>query len=147
MSSSSASPDLPSSKPAGPVLGVSVAVWRDGKVLLVQRGHAPWRGAWSLPGGRVEWGETLPAAAARELREETGLILGTPRLVDALDAIDHPAGGPVRGHYVIVVFTATAEGTPKAASDAADAAWFTIDQLDGLETTPELKRIILLTAP
>lgn len=142
MSTSPESPEMP----AGPVLGISVAVWRDGKVLLVQRGHAPWQGAWSLPGGRVERGEPLATATARELAEETGLVLGTPRLVDALDAIDRAEDGTVRGHYVIIVFTATATGTPVAADDAADCAWFTLDQLDALETTPGLKRIVALSA-
>lgn len=144
MPSSPAVPDAP--PPAGPVLGVSVAVWRDEKVLLVQRGHAPWRGAWSLPGGRVEPGERLVEAAARELAEETGLHLDAPRLVEALDAIDRSPDGIVRAHYVIVVYTATAEGTPVAASDAAAVAWFTLDQLDALETTPDLKRIVALSA-
>lgn len=143
MPPSPAQPDTP--PPAGPVLGVSVAVWRDGKVLLVQRGHAPWRGAWSLPGGRVERGERLVEAAARELAEETGLTLGTPRLVEALDAIDRAADGAVRGHYVIVVFTATAEGAPEAASDAAAIGWYTLDEVDALTTTPDLKRILALS--
>lgn len=135
------------SPPAGPVLGVSVAIWRDGRVLLVQRGHAPWRGAWSLPGGRVERGESLAEAVARELAEETGLKLSTPRLVEALDAIDRAEDGTVRGHYVIVVFAATADGTPEAASDAAAVAWFALDEIDALETTPDLKRIVALSAP
>lgn len=143
MPPSPAQPDTP--PPAGPVLGVSVAVWRDGKVLLVQRGHAPWRGAWSLPGGRVERGEKLAEAAARELAEETGLTLGTPRLVEALDAIDRAEDGTVRGHYVIVVFAATAEGSPEAASDAAAVGWYTLDQVDALTTTPDLKRILALS--
>ncbi|WP_029075692.1 NUDIX hydrolase [Kaistia adipata] len=143
MPPSPAQPDAP--PPVGPVLGVSVAVWRDGKVLLVQRGHAPWRGAWSLPGGRVERGERLAEAAARELAEETGLTLGTPRLVEALDAIDRAADGTVRGHYVIIVFTATAEGTPEAASDAGAVGWFALDQIDALTTTPDLKRILALS--
>ena len=54
----------------GPRLGVSVAVWRDGKVLLVQRGKAPFEGAWSLPGGSVEAGETVAEAGLRELMED-----------------------------------------------------------------------------
>jgi len=143
MPPSPAAPEAPS--PAGPVLGVSVAVWRDGRVLLVRRGHAPWRGAWSLPGGRVERGETLAQAVARELAEETGLTLGTPRLVEALDAIDKADDGTVRGHYVIVVFAATAEGIPVAASDAAALGWFRLDQVDALATTPDLKRILALS--
>lgn len=140
------SPERPET-PAGPVLGVSVAVWRDGKVLLIQRGQNPWKGAWSLPGGRVERGETLAEAAARELQEETGLVIGTPRLVDTLDAIDRAEDGTVRGHFVIIVFTASAEGMPVAASDAADSAWFPLDAVDAVPTTPGLKRVLALSAP
>jgi len=148
MSPSPAPPEPPTTAPpAGPVLGVSVAVWRDGKVLLIQRGHNPWRGAWSLPGGRVERGETLVEAVARELLEETGLVLGVPRLVETLDAIDRAEDGTVRGHFVIIVFAADAEGTPIAATDAADFGWFTLDAMDALTTTPGLKRIVALSAP
>lgn len=147
MSRSPAPPDPATAPPAGPVLGVSVAVWRDGKVLLIQRGHEPWRGAWSLPGGRVERGETLAAAAAREMMEETGLVIGTPRLVDTLDAIERAEDGALHGHFVIIVFTASAEGTPLAASDAAAFSWFALDDIDGLTTTPGLKRIVALSAP
>ena len=148
MSRSPAPPEPPTTAPpAGPVLGVSVAVWRDGKVLLIQRGHDPWQGAWSLPGGRVERGETLVEAVARELTEETGLVLGSPRLVETLDAIDRAEDGTVRGHFVIIVFTADAEGTPLAATDAADFAWFTLDDIDGVPTTPGLKRIVALSVP
>jgi 8-oxo-dGTP diphosphatase len=144
----SRSPEAPDTPPAaGPVLGVSVAVWRDARVLLVQRGHAPWRGAWSLPGGRVERGESLGEAVARELAEETGLRLGTPRLVEVLDAIDRAEDGTLRGHYVIIVFAAGAEGTPEAASDAAAVGWFSLDEVDALATTPDLKRILVLSAP
>lgn len=142
----SPSPAPPDHSPAGPVLGVSVATWRHGKVLLIQRGHDPWRGAWSLPGGRVERGETLAAAAARELAEETGLAIGSPRLVDTLDAIDRAGDGTVRGHFVIIVFTAEAEGIPVAASDAAACAWFTLAEIDGLVTTPGLKPIVARSA-
>ncbi|MCX5570920.1 NUDIX hydrolase [Kaistia nematophila] len=143
----SPSPAPPEPAPKAPVLGVSVAVWRDGKVLLIQRGHDPWRGAWSLPGGRVERGETLAAAAARELMEETGLAIGSPRLVDALDAIDRAEDGTVRGHFVIITFTAKAEGLPVAASDAAACAWFTLAEIDGLVTTPGLKTVVSRSAP
>jgi ADP-ribose pyrophosphatase YjhB (NUDIX family) len=84
---------------------------------------------------------------ARELTEETGLRLGTPRLVEVLDAIDRAEDGTLRGHYVIIVFAAGAEGTPEAASDAAAVGWFSLDEVDALATTPDLKRILALSAP
>jgi len=147
MSPSPPPPEPATPVAAGPVLGVSVAVWRAGKVLLIQRGHEPWLGAWSLPGGRVERGETLAEAAARELGEETGLVLAAPRLVDTLDAIDRGEDGAIRAHFVIIVFAADAAGVPQAASDAAACAWFTLDEIDNVPTTPGLKRIVALSAP
>ena len=126
-----------------PVLGVSCAIWREGRVLLVRRGQEPFRGCWSLPGGRVEWGETLHAAAAREIKEETGLAIGTAHLVDTLDMIG--PGTPPSSHFVIVVFTAEARGEPRAASDADEACWFDPQAIDGLPTTPDLGRIVALS--
>lgn len=126
-----------------PVLGVSVAIWREGRVLLVKRGQEPFLGSWSLPGGRVEWGETLHQAARREVIEETGLEIGTPHLVDTLDAIGE--GYPPQRHFVIVVFTAEATGIALAASDAAEIAWTDPRSIGELETTPELQRIVDLS--
>lgn len=126
--------------PDRPVLGTSVAIWRHGRVLLVKRGHEPFLGCWSLPGGRVEYGEALHEAARREVREETGLEIGTPHLVEALDVIG--PGEPPSSHFVIVVFTAEAEGEPSAASDAAEIGWFEPEAIDTLPTTPDLARIV-----
>ena len=126
-----------------PQLGVSVAIWREERVLLVRRGHEPFLGAWSLPGGRVEWGEPLAVAARREVMEETGLAIGVPRLVETLDAI--APGEPPASHFVIIVFTAEADGEPLAASDAAEAGWFEPDDLSTMTTTPDLERIVLLS--
>lgn len=126
-----------------PVLGVSVAIWRHGKVLLVRRGHEPFKDLWSLPGGRVEWGETLHQAAAREVMEETGLTIGTPHLVETLDAIG--AGTPPASHFVIITFTAEAKGAEAASSDAAELGWFAPEAVDGLPTTPHLARIVALS--
>jgi 8-oxo-dGTP diphosphatase len=128
-----------------PVLGVSVAIWRSHRVLLVRRGHAPFKDHWSLPGGRVEWGETLQDAARREIAEETGLAIGPLKLVETLDMIDATKDA-VRGHFVVVVFTASANGMAIAASDAAETGWFTEAELAALPTTPELARIVALSA-
>lgn len=132
--------------PGHPRLGVSVALWRDGRVLLVRRGHAPFKDHWSLPGGRVEWGERLQAAARRELLEETGLSAGPLRLVEALDAIAGE-GGAVSSHFVVVSFAGTAEGEALAASDAAAAAWFTPEEAARLATTPDLLGVLSLSRP
>lgn len=129
-----------------PVLGVSAAVWRDGRVLLIRRGSAPWIGQWSLPGGKVEFGETLAEAVTRELAEETGLFLGWPRLVHTLDDIHVDENGDVTQHYVVIVFTAAADGEPAAASDADAIGWFSLDEIGGLPTTPDLAKIVAMSS-
>ncbi len=102
----------------------------DGRLLLVLRGRDPGRGTWSLPGGRVESGETPAAAAAREVREETGLDVEIGALVATTD------WGPYRIHD----FAATvAGGELVAGDDADDARWFTAAELETLNLNPGLR--------
>jgi ADP-ribose pyrophosphatase YjhB (NUDIX family) len=106
-----------------PKLGVSACIWRDGKVLLVERAKPP-RGMWAFPGGHVELGEGLEAAAARELHEETGLTASFRGLLGLYDVIRRDAEGLVTLHYVIACYLGIAgPGEAVAASDAAAAAW------------------------
>ncbi|MFC4004288.1 NUDIX hydrolase [Prauserella oleivorans] len=85
-----------------------------GRLLLIQRAHEPGRGRWSLPGGRVEPGETDEAAVTREVAEETGLVVEPGALV----------GSVVRGPYVIYDYACTVRGGRLlAGDDAADARW------------------------
>ncbi|HVU61770.1 MAG TPA: NUDIX domain-containing protein [Mycobacteriales bacterium] len=107
------------------------AVVRDagGRLLLVRRGTPPAQGSWTLPGGRVEPGENPAAAAAREVREETGLDVDVGRLLATL---------PVLG-YLVHDFTATVVGgTLQAGDDAADVGWFGVDELARIELSPGL---------
>jgi len=107
--------------PHRPIVGVSVCVFdRAGAALLVLRSRAPFQGLWSLPGGRVEWGERLEAAARRELEEETGIRLPALAFSQVHEAIDETA------HAVIAVFRADAPvaSGATAADDAADARFF-----------------------
>lgn len=119
-----------------PVLGVSVAVWRKGEVLLVKRGQQPSEGLWSLPGGRVELGERLEEAAARELREETRVTAAIHSVDAWLDIIQCDDDGIVEAHYVIAVFKAAWQtGDAIAGDDAADVMWRSAYALDDLQMT------------
>jgi 8-oxo-dGTP diphosphatase len=106
-----------------------------GRIVVVRRGHPPSEGLWSLPGGRVEPGETLVEAVMREVREETGLEVDVHHLVGRVDI----AHGAVV--YDVSDFAATVRGTPPPlvyGDDAADARWVTRRELAGLDTSPGL---------
>src|SRR5687767_15985077 len=120
-----------------PRIGVSACVWRDGKVLLVERGKEPWKGKWSLPGGSLEFGETVREAARRELAEETGIEADLVRLVDVDDAIMRDEkGGPI-AHYAIVCFTGHwRRGEAEARDDVSRVQWADLHTLDRLDMTP-----------
>lgn len=102
-----------------------------GRVLLVQRGQQPSLGLWSIPGGRLEPGESLEAGCAREVLEETGLHVEVGALVGRVER-DAPAGGV----YVIADFLCRPTGEARAAvagDDAADVRWCTADELAALD--------------
>jgi 8-oxo-dGTP diphosphatase len=101
-----------------------------GRVLLVRRGRAPFRGRWAFPGGFCEWGETTEESCAREALEETGLKV---RIGDVLGVYSDPHRDP-RGHTVSVLYDAKpVEGTARGGDDASDARWFTPGELAKLD--------------
>ena len=120
-----------------PLVGVSAVVLHDKTVLLVERGKPPWQGLWSLPGGHVEWGETLRAAAVREVLEETGIAVAIDRLVDTIDLINRDASGLISSHYALTVFAAhMVGGVLQSGSDAAGVTWADIARLPGCRCFP-----------
>jgi 8-oxo-dGTP diphosphatase len=129
--------------PARPIVGIGVAVLRPGAVLLVRRARPPNLGAWSLPGGGQELGETAEQAARRELLEETGLTVGALHLAANVDSIARDEAGRVRFHYTIIDFAARWEsGEPRAGSDVSEAVWARLDQLDSFALWSEAIRVI-----
>lgn len=127
-----------------PVLGVAGVIWNDRRqVLLIRRTKEPRKGQWSLPGGKVEFGESLEGALCREIREETGLEVTLLGLAGVAETVcDADAGAP-DGHFVLIDYSARAvSGDAVAASDAADATWFTLEQIATLPLWPEMRRII-----
>ena len=109
-----------------PKLTVDIIIEVEGKIVLIERGQAPY--GWALPGGYVDYGESLEHAAVREAKEETGLDV---TLVRQLGAYSDPDRDP-RQHNVSVVFVAKAEGTPVGGDDAKHAALFEKDNLPAL---------------
>jgi 8-oxo-dGTP diphosphatase len=128
----------------GPVPAVGVVVLRDEEVLLVRRGTPPRQGQWSLPGGRIEFGETVEAAALRELKEETGVEAELLGLIEVLDAVfTSRASGDVTRHYVLIDFAARwLSGEPVAGDDAAQARFVHHSEVAGLVEWSETVRII-----
>ena len=114
--------------PTHPVVGVGAVVVQAGKALIVKRAHEPRKGEWSLPGGRVELGESLVEATRREILEETGLDVAVGDMVEVFDRI-HRLDAAIRYHFVIVDFLCTVIGGTLRAGDDADAvAWVDGDE-------------------
>ena len=115
----------------------------EGRVLLIRRGKEPLRGRWVVPGGTVELGETLEAAVVREVEEETGLVVAPREVVTVFDRIDRE-GDVVRYHYVIVDYRCEyVSGTPRAASDAAEVALVTREDLPRYDLPAKALEVVL----
>lgn len=107
-----------------PVIAVGAVVFHNDHILLVKRKQPPSQGQWAIPGGKVQLGESLRAAAEREIREETGVTIQAGDPVYTFEIIEPDAQGSIAYHYVIIDLLAEyIGGEPVAADDASQAAW------------------------
>ncbi|RIJ23621.1 NUDIX domain-containing protein [Henriciella barbarensis] len=127
-----------------PQPAAGVVCLREDQVLLIRRGTPPMTGEWSLPGGRIEPGETAKDAALRELKEETGVDAYIAGLLDVVDAIiKNREGSLITRHYVLCDYLAIwTSGEPLAGDDAAEAGFFDLSDVPDLKLWDETRRII-----
>ncbi|GGF87657.1 NUDIX hydrolase [Azorhizobium oxalatiphilum] len=130
-----------------PTLAASAAVFRNGRVLLARRGKGPGEGLWSLPGGRVEPGETLAEAAAREVMEEVQVEAEILAVAAARDIIVRAPDGALRSHFVVIAHLARwRSGEPMTGEEALEVGWFTPEEVAGLATTDGLSDVVFAAA-
>lgn len=130
--------------PRPPIVCVGAVVIDDDRLLLVRRGHAPSAGFWSVPGGRVEPGETLAQAVVRELAEETGLEGVCGSLLGWSELLSDVGDEHVDEHLVILDFNVTVlEGTePTAGTDAREARWVPLGEVAQMMLVPGLAEFL-----
>lgn len=129
--------------PRSPIAAVGVVVVKDGRVLLVKRGNEPGYGQWSIPGGAVELGETVRAAAAREVEEECSLQVEIGEIIEVLDRIMLDAQGRVRYHYVLIDFLGRYVGGEFSPSEELlEGRWVSPEELPQYELTDAARQVI-----
>jgi 8-oxo-dGTP diphosphatase len=133
--------DLSRLYPNRPIVGVGAVIIQNGKILLEKRKNDPGRGKWSIPGGLVELGESLEQAVIREVQEETGLVVDTPKLIDVVSQTTLDESGKVKYHFVIVDYLVKLQsGTARAASDAAELEWIRLDEVEQKDLIKSFRR-------
>ncbi|MFQ5758509.1 MAG: NUDIX hydrolase [Candidatus Bathyarchaeia archaeon] len=128
--------------PTQPIVGVGALIVHDRRLILVKRGVEPDRGRWSIPGGAVELGEKLRAAAVREAKEECGLDVEivVDRPMDEVDNITRDEEGKFRYHYVLLQFLARPRGGKlKPGGDVLDAKWVPLEEVETYNLTKSFR--------
>ena len=130
--------------PKRPIAGVGVVVFRNEEVLLVKRKKAPYKGQWSIPGGKQQLGETVTQAARRELMEETGVEVNELTLIDVIDIMVPDEEGEILYHYIVVDYRAYwMSGECSPGDDAQDVQWFNLNKLGSISLLDKTRKIIL----
>jgi len=130
--------------PQLPMVAVHALVFKEGRMLLTKRSKEPSKGKWSLPGGRIELGETVYEAVKREVFEECSVEIEIERIIDVADSIISDEEGRIRYHFVLIYLLARYKaGDIKAQSDAEDVGWFTPAEIAELDMHPRLRAVLM----
>lgn len=127
-----------------PLVGVGAVIWNEtDEIVLIRRGQAPRRGEWSIPGGKLDWGESVRDGLLREVREETAVTAEIAGLIDVVDSVTRDPAGAILHHYVLIDFNARyVSGELLAGADAAEARWVAFAALGEYSLWTETRRII-----
>lgn len=124
-----------------PIVGVGGILIENGKILLIKRATEPNKGLWTIPGGKIKFGEKIEDALKREMLEETGLEVEILDLEDIYELI--MSNGEVRYHYIILDYRVRRiSGEPKSSTDALELKWFSKEELKHIETTETMKKLL-----
>ena len=125
------------------MLGVGALIFDGARLLIVERGREPLKGFWSLPGGAVETGERLSDAVAREVLEETGLVVEPVRMFEIFERIMPDAEGRAEYHYVLMDYICTITGgTLAPGDDVSRVEWVTQQELSRFRLTEGTLEVI-----
>nr|TFG55185.1 MAG: NUDIX domain-containing protein [Hyphomicrobiales bacterium] len=128
-----------------PILAVGAVIENNaGEILLVRRGWPPRENEWSIPGGKVEWGEAVQNALIREVAEETGLDIELAGLIDIVNSFIRDEAGHLTYHHVLLDYAARSRtGTARAGDDVREVKWAPREDLGLYPMWSETRRIIL----
>ena len=126
-----------------PQIAVGAIIFHRDRILLVKRKYPPAKGFWALPGGRLQWGETIRQAAEREILEETGISIRSGKTVRIFELLPEQTES---FHYIIINLEGEyLHGEPKAGDDAAAVCWFSREDLEKYELTPSTRKLLAET--
>jgi mutator protein MutT len=128
--------------PDRPIIGVGAVIICDSRILLEKRKNDPERGKWSIPGGIVELGESLEQTVIREVKEETGLVVDKPELIDVVDRVTFDERGKIKYHFVIIDFSTVLHTSPesiRASSDALELKWVRLAEVENYNLTKSFR--------
>ncbi len=129
--------------PEAPIVGVGAIIIENGRVVLVKRGHDPFVGDWSIPGGALELGETVTDAIRREVLEETTLIVEPVSLLNVYDRVILDNDERILYHYVLIDYLCKLiSGDLEAGSDCDRALWFTEEEVAKLSLPADTAEVI-----